>query len=213
MCGAKAAACRGLSQNASVMCCLEGVLVTFAERGDGLDIFDDGQPILLHGEDRRVLEFESVALLEQLGQHGGERIVLAAVDMIEKARLEDRLFADAGVRAPWRWRCRAPCAIRARRAVARARAHAGLARRRCCGRSRRGRLRHEGGNGCEARRAMTEGKRMTWKKSAGSAAAPGGGWRSASTRRNDHFAAEHDGVVGHAVGLLDRGGRDLVFRS
>jgi len=79
MCGAKAEAWRGLSQNASVMWDLKPSLSPF-----------------LSDEDRRVLDLENLALFEELGKHRGDGVVLAAVDVIEEACFKNGLFGDAG---------------------------------------------------------------------------------------------------------------------
>ncbi len=75
MWGAKAAAWRGLNQNASVMCFLKAALSPL----DG----GFGKP-------------ECRAALEHLGQHRRDRRVVLIVHMEEEPRFEDGLLADTG---------------------------------------------------------------------------------------------------------------------
>ncbi len=89
MWGAKAAAWRGLNQNASVMCFLKAAL-------SPLDVFDDGQPVFLDAEDGGFGKPECRAALEHLGQHRRDRRVVLIVHMEEEPRFEDGLLADTG---------------------------------------------------------------------------------------------------------------------
>ena len=43
--------------------------------------------------------------------------------------------------------------------------------------------------------------------------ASGSGLNQLADGWNNHFSAKHDGVFRHAIGLLDGGGGDFVFRA